>query len=297
MGMIKDRLVFLRTKARLTQVELAEKILISDKVISKWENGDTEPSIEQLRTLAKLYNVSFDYLVEGTANEHDKVILNRPATTGELADDYLKQCYEIIKERKLLKYKDILIPKKIIGRAKPDWGEHVTSLAGGVFRGDNYWEWQNVYMPFLDIGKLLMLDNYDIYVAMIDLPATFGEMRYLMKLRNDVDGLKATEPKNRSSNAWTSESPKPSVSVSDIKHLTDVRFVKIFKNEVNLNEWLANLSPTNKNYWAMIKVLIENGAVCQKVIGFSEYQQSLVFGPDHLQTSMLLEIAKKTNLS
>lgn len=214
MEQLKDRLIFLRTKARLTQAQLAEKISISDKVISKWENGDSEPSIDQLRAVAKIYKVSFDYLIEGKANEYDKLIINRELTTGEMADDFLAQCYEIIKAKKLLNYKEQLLPKKVIGRAKPEYGEHVTELTGGVFRASKWWEWQKVYTPYLDINKLLLLNNYDIYVSMIDLPATFGEMRYQMKQKNDTEGLKATAPKDRSSNDWTSERPKPKLHSS-----------------------------------------------------------------------------------
>lgn len=292
MEQLKDRLIFLRTNARWTQAQLAEKISISDKVISKWENGDSEPSIDQLHSVAKIYKVSFDYLIEGKANEYDNLIINRELTTGEMADDFLAQCCEIIKAKKLINYKEKLLPKKVIGRAKPEYGEHVTKLTGGVFHADNWWEWQKVYMPFIDVNKLLSLNNYDIYIALIDLPATFGEMRYQMKQKNDAEGLKKTTPKDSSSNNWTREAPKPKLHSSQVKHLSDARFVKLFKNEVDLNEWLAGLSPSNSNYWGMIKALIENGAVCMKESGFSEYCQKIEFAPDHIQTSMLYEMAK-----
>ena len=298
MEQLKDRLIFLRTKARLTQAQLAEKISISDKVISKWENGDSEPSIDQLRAVAKIYKVSFDYLIEGKTNEYDNLIINREPTEDEYADDFIQQCYEIIKAKKLLQYKDLLIPKKGAENPHAQWvglqrgRVKKQILSGGVFHVDNWWEWKNVYMPFIDIEKLLALNNYDIYVSMIDLPATFGEMRYQMKQKNDTEGLKLTTPKDRSSNDWTFEQPKPKLHSSQVKHLSDARFVKLFKNEVDLNEWLAGLSPSNSNYWGMIKALIENGAVCMKESGFSEYWQKIEFAPDHIQTSMLYEMTK-----
>jgi len=59
----------LRKQAKLTQMELAEKFNYSDKSISKWEAGDSMPSIEILNDLAKFYNVSLDYLV---TEEHDE---------------------------------------------------------------------------------------------------------------------------------------------------------------------------------------------------------------------------------
>ena len=54
----------LRKQAKLTQMELAEKFNYSDKSISKWEAGDSMPSIEVLKNLADFYNVSMDYLMQ-----------------------------------------------------------------------------------------------------------------------------------------------------------------------------------------------------------------------------------------
>ena len=61
----------LRKQAKLTQMELAEKFNYSDKSISKWEAGDTMPSIEVLNELAKFYNVTLDYLVTEEHSEND----------------------------------------------------------------------------------------------------------------------------------------------------------------------------------------------------------------------------------
>lgn len=56
-----------RKKANLTQEELAEKLLISPKTISNWENQKTTPDIERLIILAKLFDLSLDkLLLEGS---------------------------------------------------------------------------------------------------------------------------------------------------------------------------------------------------------------------------------------
>ncbi len=60
---IAKRLVDLRKKNKLTQLELAEKLNYSDKAVSKWEQGESVPSIEVLCRLSELYNVSLDYIV------------------------------------------------------------------------------------------------------------------------------------------------------------------------------------------------------------------------------------------
>lgn len=60
----------LREKNRLTQRELAEKLLVSDKTISKWENGRGYPDIEILAQLASTLSVEINELVTGDVIEN-----------------------------------------------------------------------------------------------------------------------------------------------------------------------------------------------------------------------------------
>ena len=55
----------LRKKLGLTQLELAQKLNVSDKAVSKWENGMGYPEITQLPVLAEIFGVSVDYLLKG----------------------------------------------------------------------------------------------------------------------------------------------------------------------------------------------------------------------------------------
>lgn len=59
---IGNNLLKLRKEKKLTQLELAEKFNYSDKSISKWENGESLPSIEVLHQLATFYNTTLDGL-------------------------------------------------------------------------------------------------------------------------------------------------------------------------------------------------------------------------------------------
>lgn len=60
---LTEKLIYLRKKQGLTQVELAEKLDVSRQAISKWESGSTAPSIDNLKAVGKLYGVSMDYLL------------------------------------------------------------------------------------------------------------------------------------------------------------------------------------------------------------------------------------------
>lgn len=55
----------LREKQRVTQIELANLIGVSDKTISKWETGKGMPDITIIETLARALNVSVIELMSG----------------------------------------------------------------------------------------------------------------------------------------------------------------------------------------------------------------------------------------
>lgn len=53
-----------------TQNELAQKLQVSDKAISKWESGKGDPSIEFFPRLAEVFDVTIDYLMTGKKQEN-----------------------------------------------------------------------------------------------------------------------------------------------------------------------------------------------------------------------------------
>jgi len=53
----------LRIAAGYTQPQLAEKVGVSKAVISFWENSVNEPKASYIKMLAKIFNVSADYLL------------------------------------------------------------------------------------------------------------------------------------------------------------------------------------------------------------------------------------------
>ena len=78
----------LRQEKGMTQLELAEKLNYSDKTVSKWERGESLPDIVVLKTIADLYEVTLDYLVE---EEHD----GKPVTKEMMDCNYRRNCYII----------------------------------------------------------------------------------------------------------------------------------------------------------------------------------------------------------
>ena len=96
----KDILLQLRTKAGLSQDELAERMFVTRQAVSRWERGDTIPNTETLKRLSKLFDVSINTLL-GSPRELICQCCGMPLADdsisrekdGFLNEDYCKWCY------------------------------------------------------------------------------------------------------------------------------------------------------------------------------------------------------------
>jgi transcriptional regulator with XRE-family HTH domain len=71
-NIIGKNLSELRKRNGMTQLELAEKLNYSDKSISKWEHGDSLPSIENIVDICNFYHISLDDLIhEGIESKNN----------------------------------------------------------------------------------------------------------------------------------------------------------------------------------------------------------------------------------
>lgn len=66
--MFAQRLRQLRTERKISQSELAAVLNISNRTISMYEQGNSEPNVETIIKIADYFNVTTDYLI-GRANE------------------------------------------------------------------------------------------------------------------------------------------------------------------------------------------------------------------------------------
>lgn len=71
-AVIKD----LREKNRMTQLQLAEKLGVSDKTVSKWETGKGYPDITLLEPIAEVFRVSVTELISGNTIYNANVSAN-----------------------------------------------------------------------------------------------------------------------------------------------------------------------------------------------------------------------------
>lgn len=65
----------LRKEKRMTQEQLGKKLGVTNKTVSRWENGNYMPDVEMLSLLSKEFGVSMNELISGerlTAEEFQK---------------------------------------------------------------------------------------------------------------------------------------------------------------------------------------------------------------------------------
>jgi transcriptional regulator with XRE-family HTH domain len=84
MESINDRIKALRKNKGLSQAKLAEKIGMSQRMLSAIEVGDNKPTIDVLAKIATFYGVSADYLLFGSA---DKPTPSEMAILNEIRED------------------------------------------------------------------------------------------------------------------------------------------------------------------------------------------------------------------
>lgn len=68
------QLLKLRTEQQLSQTDIANLLFVSRQAVSKWENGDTEPNLDNLIALARILNVSLENLITGSSNPNSLLL-------------------------------------------------------------------------------------------------------------------------------------------------------------------------------------------------------------------------------
>ena len=143
---IGKRIAEFRKGMGLTQVELANRLNVSDKTISKWENGGGLPEITSLLPLAKIFGVSTDYLLSGKTNSND---------IRQYKEKLLKECIEgeIINIYKLLKINDTAYIKK----GFYNYPIHIIEIFYNMIKKE---DWKGLYKYAVDYGKRTLIECF-----------------------------------------------------------------------------------------------------------------------------------------
>ncbi|MBQ7347724.1 MAG: helix-turn-helix transcriptional regulator [Clostridia bacterium] len=108
---VGTRIAELRNAKKLTQVQLAEKLTVSDKTVSKWEVGGGYPDISLLPALADIFECTVDYLLLGASRTQQKIFIGYPHSiynngkltkkgiTQKLNEEYLPKGWKVIQAK------------------------------------------------------------------------------------------------------------------------------------------------------------------------------------------------------
>lgn len=97
----KEIIRSIREKNNLTQEQFAERIHVTRQAVSRWENGETLPDTEQLKTLSRVFGVSINTLLGSPQTLYcqccgmplsDDTMISREQD-GSFNEDYCKWCY------------------------------------------------------------------------------------------------------------------------------------------------------------------------------------------------------------
>jgi len=74
--LIGDNIKFYRKKNQLTQDDIAEACNVTRQAVSKWENGERLPTVDNLYALSRLLHTSVDDILIGEKERDDEPSLS-----------------------------------------------------------------------------------------------------------------------------------------------------------------------------------------------------------------------------
>lgn len=98
----------IRKERGMTQAELAEKINVTNKAVSKWERGVGFPDIKLLEPLADALDISIVEIMKS-----ERIVLE-PQKTYEAVDDALVNVIDVLKENRKKERRNIVITSLVM---------------------------------------------------------------------------------------------------------------------------------------------------------------------------------------
>lgn len=113
---LNEKIEKLRIDNGLSQQDLADKVFVSRQAVQKWEKGKSQPSIDVLKLLSKLFNVTVDYLITDDEPEVVESVEDKEFEKTEKTSEKSAEIPNKKKKHTGLKITlGILIPALVIG--------------------------------------------------------------------------------------------------------------------------------------------------------------------------------------
>lgn len=94
-----NRLKELRKEKKLSQKEIAKEMSISEKTLSRWENGESQIKQEKAKQLADIFGVSVGYLL-GYNDNLDMVLKGRGTDMADLPNILVATRIDFLNDKK-----------------------------------------------------------------------------------------------------------------------------------------------------------------------------------------------------
>lgn len=94
-----NRLKELRKEKKLSQKEIAKEMSISEKTLSRWENGESQIKQEKAKQLADIFGVSVGYLL-GYNDNIDMVLKGRGTDMADLPNILVATRIDFLNDKK-----------------------------------------------------------------------------------------------------------------------------------------------------------------------------------------------------
>ena len=94
-----NRLKELRKEKKLSQKEIAQEMSISEKTLSRWENGESQIKQEKAKQLADIFGVSVGYLL-GYNDNLDMVLKGRGTDMADLPNILVATRIDFLNDKK-----------------------------------------------------------------------------------------------------------------------------------------------------------------------------------------------------
>ena len=85
--MIGARIAALRHSRGMSQAELAQKLQVSPSAVGMYEQGRREPSAQTLLAIARVFDVSVDYIISGEVSAPERQSLEQMLRERVLSAD------------------------------------------------------------------------------------------------------------------------------------------------------------------------------------------------------------------
>ena len=149
MNIIAEKIAHKRKELGITQKELAEKLNVSDKTLSRWETGKQIPDALTVLEIAKALNMTINEIYGMEQKEEN--VFGAFTETREVVDsrrisvDKITEIQEDIDSRSIFTYKIILLISAVL-----------FSIGAGIYSHTGiYWHYMKVGAMVLNIVSLL----------------------------------------------------------------------------------------------------------------------------------------------